>query len=467
MRRLLAAPAGEPAQQTWRRYCQGAREVVGADDVVVLLPTEPGTVQAVAQTGLPLGEHRYGDTDVDRLLAFTTTIDACAGKAYPPQVAVDLAHASEARFVTAAPLDVSGRRGALVLLNRYRTLFADDDVALFAELGGQAAAVAARAEVLTERQRLADIVESSHDAIIGTTLDGVITSWNAGAEQVYGHRAVEVVGRRACMLFAPGQEDVEAQLMTRLAQGERIEQYPLQRRRKDGTTITVSLTLSPIRDTNGATVGAASISRDISERERAEAMFRGLLEAAPDAIIGVTRDGRITLINAQAERLFGYVREELLGQSVDILVPERVRTHHPRHREHYFTRTKPRPMGAGMALAAVRKDGTEFPAEISLSALETDQGTIVSAAIRDVTERLQAQAERERLAAQTERDAAERRLQHTGGDRQLRRTAHRHPRHQRPISAGLGCRPCRPRPDQPSRGTRHPAHQTTARVRPA
>src|SRR4029453_17634274 len=132
----------------------------------------------------------------------------------------------------------------------------------------------------------------------------------------------------------------------------------------------------------------------------------------PARVIGGARDGRITLINAQAERLFGYRRHELLGQSVDILVPDRVRAEHPRHREHYFGHPNARPMGAGMALAAVRKDGSEFPAEISLSALETDQGTIVSAAVRDLTERLEAQAERERLAAQTERDAAERRMQH-------------------------------------------------------
>jgi PAS domain S-box-containing protein len=412
MRRLLAAPVDEPAQQTWRRYCQGAREVVGADDVVVLLPAEPGAVQAVAQTGLPVGEQRYGDSDVDLLLAATTTIDARRRRPRAPQVAIDLARATDARFVTAAPLDVSGRRGALVLLNRYRTLFADDDVALAAELGAQAAAVAERAGVLSERQRLAQIVESSHDAIIGTSIDGVITSWNAGAERIYGHRAADAVGQRACILFSPGQDGVEAELMTRLVRGERIEQYHLQRQRKDGTIITVSLTLSPIRDTSGRFVGVASISRDISERLRAEAMFRSLLEAAPDAIIGVTRDGRITLINAQAERLFGYRRHELLGKSVDILVPERVRAEHPRHREHYFSHPKARPMGAGKALAAVRKDGSEFPAEISLSALETDQGTIVSAAVRDVTERLEAQAERERLAAQTERDAAERRMQH-------------------------------------------------------
>jgi PAS domain S-box-containing protein len=412
MRRLLVAPVDEPAQQTWRRYCQGAREVVGADDVVVLLPAEPGTVQAVAQTGLPVAGQRYADGDVEQLLAATTTVDARRHRPRAPRVAVELARAAEARFVTAAPLDVSGRRGALVLLNRYRTLFADDDVALSAELGAQAAAVAERAAVHSEQRRLAQIVESSHDAIIGTSIDGVITSWNAGAERIYGHRATEAVGQPAGILVAPGQDEVEAELLRRLVRGERIEQYHLQRRRRDGTTITVSLTLSSIRDTSGRFVGVASISRDISERQRAEAMFRGLLEAAPDAIVGVTRDGRIALINAQAERLFGYRRHELLGQSIELLVPERFRTEHSGQRERYFGVSKGRHMGAGIALAAVRKDGSEFPAEISLSALETDQGTIVSAAVRDVTERLEAQAERERLAAQTERDAAERRMQH-------------------------------------------------------
>ena len=141
-------------------------------------------------------------------------------------------------------------------------------------------------------------------------------------------------------------------------------------------------------------------------------MFEGLLEAAPDAMIGVTRDGAITLINAQAERLFGYSRDELVGRSVDILVPGRLRAGHVHHRDGYFAHPRNRPMGAGAALTAVRKDGTEFPAEISLSWVETHQGKIVTTAIRDVTDRLIAQAERERLIAQAERDASERRLQH-------------------------------------------------------
>ncbi|MFI1996637.1 ATP-binding protein [Actinoplanes sp. NPDC020271] len=141
-------------------------------------------------------------------------------------------------------------------------------------------------------------------------------------------------------------------------------------------------------------------------------MFEDLLEAAPDAIVGVTADGTIVLVNAQTERLFGFRRQELVGQCVDVLVPEAFRAAHPGHRDRYFAQPRSRPMGAGLSLTAVRKDGTEFPAEISLSALDTGEGLIVSAAIRDVTDRLIAQAERERLITQAERDAAERRMQH-------------------------------------------------------
>src|SRR6266540_1328047 len=122
-----------------------------------------------------------------------------------------------------------------------------------------------------------------------------------------------------------------------------------------------------------------------------------LLEAAPDAIVAVRADGRIALVNGATERLFGYRREDLVGQPVEILVPDAVRADHPGHRGRYLADPQPRPMGAGMALAARRRDGTEFPAEISLSALETEDGPLVSAAVRDVTDRVEAQAERERV----------------------------------------------------------------------
>ncbi len=124
-----------------------------------------------------------------------------------------------------------------------------------------------------------------------------------------------------------------------------------------------------------------------SKFQSQETRFRGILEAAPDAMIIVGREGKIFLVNAQTEILFGYKRDELLGQAVEILIPHRFRGRHPGQREGFFSAPKTRPMGASLDLFALRKDGTEFPAEISLSPLETPEGTFATAAIRDITER--------------------------------------------------------------------------------
>ncbi|MEQ1439589.1 PAS domain S-box protein [Fontimonas sp. SYSU GA230001] len=235
--------------------------------------------------------------------------------------------------------------------------------------------------------RLAAIVESSNDAIMGKDLHGRITSWNRAAEAMYGYAAAEIIGQPVERLFPLERRKEEAEILARVRRGEQIKHYETERLTKDGRRIQVSLTISPIHDAQGLIVGASTIGRDITERKSAERKFRDLLDAAPDAMVIIGTDGRITLINAQAERLFGYARDEMIGQPIELLIPQRFQLRHRQHRADYASDPRQRPMGSGLDLWARRKDGSEFPVEISLGPLQTEDGTLITAAVRDITER--------------------------------------------------------------------------------
>jgi PAS domain S-box-containing protein len=379
------------------------------------------------------------------------------------------------------------------------------------------------------RAVLAAIVASSGDAIISKTLDGVITSWNRGAEKLFGYPAAEAIGQPMLMLFPPERISEETDIIARIGKGEIIEHFETVRVARGGRRVEVSVTISPIRDTSGAVTGASKIARDISarirserllsqqalllartqrvarlgsleidhactpwqrtwseeayrllgldpattepspealksvlhpddrtvmdarlaaisrgeqpadadlrvvgsgqerilqvtsevtvdpvtraplrtlntlldvtERRRSEAKFRHAIEASPTGMVMIDGAGVIVLVNAQIESLFGYERRELIGQAVEILVPERFRSRHPGDRQAFFAQPQLRKMGSVRELCGRARDGGEIAVEIGLNPLTTGDGPLVLASVADIRPRIRAEQERREQAA--------------------------------------------------------------------
>ena len=244
-----------------------------------------------------------------------------------------------------------------------------------------------------DKSLLASIVESSEDAIISKDFNRKILSWNKGAENIFGFTAAEAIGKDISMLFPRELLDEENEIVEKIKLGESVEYYETLRRRKDGSDVPVFLTVSPIRNSAGDIIAVSKIAHDISERRRAEGRFRQVIEGAPNGMVMIDQAGKITLVNAQVESLFGYGRDELLGQTIELLVPKRFHSHHSTYRAEFMKSPSARPMGVGRDLHGVRKDGSEFPVEIGLNPIETEQGVMVLGTIVDITERTRAEAD--------------------------------------------------------------------------
>jgi PAS domain S-box-containing protein len=249
---------------------------------------------------------------------------------------------------------------------------------------------------VTERKkteaRFRALMESAPDAMVISNSQGLIELTNRQAERLFGYSRAEMIGEPVEILIPgdlqAGYERDSKRLFKGETGGGMGAGVDLRARRKDGTEVPVEISFSPLEGPNGTSMTAAI--RDITERRKSETRFRALLESAPDAMIIVNSEGMIQLINAEAERLFGYSRDELIGQILATLIPEHLREIHEQHRAGYFKDPKPRQMGAGLDLWAQRKNGSLFPVEISLSPLDGPDGVSVTAAIRDTTDRRQA-----------------------------------------------------------------------------
>jgi PAS domain S-box-containing protein len=239
---------------------------------------------------------------------------------------------------------------------------------------------------------LAAVVDSSDDAIVTKTLDGIIMSWNPGAERLFGYTAAEAVGQPIFLIIPADLRAEEEDVLARLRRGERIEHFETVRQTKDGRRIPISVTVSPVRDGRGTIVGASKVARDITlqrQRDELRARLAAVVQSSDDAIVSKTLDGVITSWNRGAEQLFGYTAAEAVGKSIFLIIP------HDRRSEEEDVLARLRRGERIEHFETVRrtKDGRTVPVSLSVSPVRDDRGNIIGASkvARDISERVRAQ----------------------------------------------------------------------------
>ncbi len=271
-------------------------------------------------------------------------------------------------------------------------------------------------------RHLAAIVESSADAIISMDLVGNISTWNRGAEEIYGYRRAEVVGRSINMIIPEHRVAEWTQAMSLLTRGEHAEQFETEHVCKDGRHVVMSLTVSPILDGQGKVVSASVTGRDITERKRAEealqiseerfrkmasqaqegeAHLTAILNTAADAVITIDVQGTIQSANPMAERMFGYAAAEMIGQNVNMLMPTPYRAEHDRYLARYKQTGMKYMIGNRREVAGQRKDGSTFPVDLAVS--EVDHLNLFTGILRDISQKRELEREVVEIASLEQR----------------------------------------------------------------
>jgi two-component system sensor kinase FixL len=247
---------------------------------------------------------------------------------------------------------------------------------------------------------LAALVDSSDDAICAKDLTGTILSWNRAAERMFGYTAGDIIGRNVDVLIPPESTDRIGEILEHVARGERVEHYETVRRRKDGTLLDVSVSVSPILDRNGRVIGASAIARDISARKEAERqlhgneeLLRSIVESAVDGIIVIDANGRIEAFNRAAETFFGYSTAEVMGENVKMLMPSPFRESHDGYISQYLASGHGKVIGQGREVTGQRKDGSTFPLHLSVGEMSVGGRRKFIGIIYDLTARVEMEAQ--------------------------------------------------------------------------
>jgi PAS domain S-box-containing protein len=253
---------------------------------------------------------------------------------------------------------------------------------------------------------LAALVESSDDAIITTDRDGIVTSWNRAAEQLYGYRSDETLGNSIALLFPPDRAAEERELLRRAGNGERIRDFETVRRRRDGHDVLISLSVSPVRTPDGEVTGTLRIAHDISTRyrdERAARRLAAIVASSDDAIASKDLNGIVTSWNRAAEQMFGYSAAEIIGKSIRAIIPADRQS----EEDHVLASIRRGQRVDHFDTIRQRKDGSLIPVSLTISPIVDERGTIIGASkiARDISDRRLAEAERERLLHLSQQNA--------------------------------------------------------------